>query len=409
MESLFEVRIDSLAYGGDGVGRLPDGRVAFVPYTIPGEMVRVKVVEEKAHHTRAESIDILEPSSERVHPRCVHFGTCGGCHYQQMSYSAQLSAKAGILREQLTRIGDLKDIPEIKIVPAPVPWYYRNHLQFHQTGEGRLGFQRAHSHQTFAIKECHLPESGINRLWPQLEIEPLTGIQRISLRQGMDDDLMIILDGSSPDELDFEVENLSISVVRVDPSGSTVLAGSDHLIMEVLGRKFKVSASSFFQVNTSQAGAMVNLLLEQLPLDKHMTILDVYSGVGLFSAFLAEKVNRLVGVEISPEACGDFETNLDEFDHVELYEAAAENVLSNVQFHPQVIVMDPPRTGLGRKTVEGIVNQGASTLAYISCDPATLARDGKQLTSAGYTIKQLTVIDMFPQTFHIESMSVWEK
>ena len=154
---------------------------------------------------------------------------------------------------------------------------------------------------------------------------------------------------------------------------------------------------------------MLNHLLHELHLDATMTVLDVYSGVGLFSAFLAPQVKRLVGIEISAEACDDFTTNLDEFDNVELYEAPAEEVLGQVELKPDVIVMDPPRAGLGWKTVEIILAQGAQTLVYVSCDPATLARDGKQLTAGGYSLKRITLIDMFPQTFHIESISLWEK
>lgn len=409
MQNLVELRIDRLAYGGDAVGKLPDGRVVFVPYAIPGEIVHVKVVEDKAHHARAELVEVLESSPERVLPRCQHYGTCGGCHYQHMSYPSQVKAKAGILREQMERIGGLKDIPEIVSIDAPDPWNYRNHIQFHLTREGKLGFQKARSNQTFAIQECHLPEAGINRIWPQIEIEPMQGLVQVSLRQGADEELMIVLESASPEALDFSIEDLTISVVQVDPAGTVVLAGSDHVEMEILDKRFKVSAASFFQVNNRQAQTMVKYLLDELLLDETMTVMDMYSGVGLFSAFLAPNVKRLVGIEISPEACEDFTTNLVEFDNVELYQAAAEQVVGSVDLKPDVIIMDPPRAGLGGKTVEGLIAVAAKTLVYVSCDPATLARDGKQLTAGGYSLKRMTLIDMFPQTFHIESISTWEK
>jgi len=403
------VNVDALAYGGDGIGRLPDGRVVFIPFTIPGELVRATIVEEKARHARGDLLEVLEGSPHRVQARCKHYGLCGGCHYQHMSYDRQLDAKVQILKEQLVRLGGFKAIPEIEIVPAPEPWNYRNHIQFHLTHDGRLGYQKAGSNQAFAIQECHLPEAGINHLWPQIEIEPLAGLEQVSLRQGADDELMIVLESNIAEALEFSIEDLAVSVVQVDPSGSLVLAGSDHIFMKVLGRQFRVSASSFFQVSTLQAQAMVKLLLNQISMNESQTILDVYSGVGLYSAFLAPRVRRLVGIEISPQACEDFTDNLDEFDHVELYEAGAEEVLGAVAFTPHVIVMDPPRTGLGVKVVEGVLAQEAKTLAYISCDPATLARDAKQLAMGGYCLNKLTLIDMFPQTYHIESLSVWEK
>jgi 23S rRNA (uracil1939-C5)-methyltransferase len=272
-----------------------------------------------------------------------------------------------------------------------------------------LGFQKARSNQPFAICECHLPEVAINQLWPQIEIEPIPGLERVSLRLGADEDMMLILESSDPQAVDFSIEDLAISAVQVGPLGSMVLAGSDHIVMEVLGKRFKVSANSFFQVNTLQADALVRHIIGYLSPKEDMTVLDLYSGVGLFSAFLAPKVKRLVGIEISPEACEDFVTNLDEYDHVELYEAPVEDMLTRINFAPDLIVMDPPRAGLGEKTVEGVLAQGAAHLVYISCDPATLARDSKQLVAGGYSLMGVTLFDMFPQTYHIESISFWEK
>ncbi len=149
--------------------------------------------------------------------------------------------------------------------------------------------------------------------------------------------------------------------------------------------------------------------MANVALNETMTVVDVYCGVGLFSAFLASKVKHLVGVELSTEACEDFTINLEEYEQVSLYEAPADDVLNSIHFNPDVIVMDPPREGLGIYTVDGIVSQDASNLVYISCDPATLARDAKRIRSSGYKLMKLALFDMFPQTFHIESISYWEK
>ncbi len=409
MTNTFDVRIDNPAYGGDGVGRLPDGRVVFVPYTIPGELVKVRLVEEKARHATAALVEVLEPSPDRVIPRCPHFSTCGGCHYQHVNYPAQLNAKAGILKEQLERIGGLRGIPDVEMHTSPEPWNYRNTIQFHITPEGKLGFQKARSNQPFAIRECHLPMESINRIWPQIEVEPIPSLERMSLRVGMDEEVMLILESSDPQAMEFSVEDLPVSIVRVGGYGSLILAGSDYIIMEVLGRPYKVSANSFFQVNQYQAHAMVTHIIDHLPITSEMTIVDAYCGVGLFSAFLAPKVKRLVGIEVSPSACEDFSSNLDEFEQVELYEAPVEDVLGSVMFNADMIILDPPRAGLGAKTIERVLGQGATHLTYVSCDPATLARDGKQLAAGGYSLSSLALFDMFPQTYHIESISLWEK
>lgn len=405
----FDVRIESLAYGGDALGRLSDGRVVFVPYAIPGELVKLRVVEEKTHHATATLVEVLEPSPERVTPRCHHFSLCGGCHYQHLHYPAQVKAKADILREQLERIGGFRGITTVEMYASPEPWNYRNTIQFHITPEGKLGFQKARSNHPFPIRECHLPEVAINRIWPQIEVEPIPGLKRVSLRVGMDDEMMLILESSDPQAMEFSIEDLAVSIVQVGGYSSMILAGSDYIVMEVKGRQFKLSADSFFQVNRLQAVEMIKYLDCHLPISNNMTVVDAYCGVGLFSAFLAPQVKRLVGIELSSSACEDFITNLDEFDHVELYEAPVEEVLGSIKFHADIIILDPPRAGLGVKTVEGILAQGAAHLAYISCDPATLARDGRQLVAGGYSLSNIALFDMFPHTYHIESISLWDK
>lgn len=410
MDDSFDIRIDRLVYGGDGFGRLPDGRAVFVPFSLAGETIRLKLIEEKARYAKATLIEVLEPSPKRISARCSHFCQCGGCHYQHMNYADQLNVKKTILLEQLERIGGMKELPDLEVIASPDScWNYRNYVQFHLTQQGKPGFQKMHSNQTFAIRECHLPEASINRVWPQIEIEPIPGLERMSLRTGVNDDVMLILESSNPQPLEFNIEEEALSVVYKGPSGSLVQAGSDHIVMEVMGRRFRVSAASFFQVNTIQAEAMVKHILSNLSIDDGMTLLDVYCGVGLFSAFLAERVKLLVGIESSPEACTDFITNLDEYDNVSLYEDKAENVLESVNFNPDVILMDPPREGLGIKAVDGLLAQGGSQLVYASCDPATLARDAKRLVNGGYSMMKIALIDMFPQTFHIESISYWEK
>jgi 23S rRNA (uracil1939-C5)-methyltransferase len=409
MPDTLDVRPLSLVYGGDAFGRLPDGRAVFVPFALPGELVRVHLVEQKRGHARAELLEVLEPSPDRITPRCPHYTVCGGCHYQHLAYPAQLVAKTAILAEQLRRLGGLVEVPIQPTVPSPQPWNYRNHIQFHLTAEGRLGFQRAGSERVVPIQECHLPEPLINQVWPQIELEPLPGVERLSLRAGADDELLLVFESSNPEPFEFSVEELPVSAVHLGPGGTLVLAGSDSLVIEVLGRPFQVSAGSFFQVNTPQAEAMLRHVLELVGAGPFQTLLDVYCGVGLFSAFLAPRASRLVGIELSPSACVDFATNLDEFDRVELYEAEAEIVLGSVDFHPDLILVDPPRAGLGQAALDGLLAQQAPRLVYISCDPATLARDSQRLVAGGYHLVSLTPFDLFPQTYHIESISLWER
>lgn len=403
-----ELQLESLAYGGEAFGRLPDGRAAFISLALPGERVRARVVEEKTGFVRAELEQVLIPSAERVAPRCVHFGACGGCHYQHMPYEAQLQAKQAILHEQLTRIGGLVD-PPVQPVVGGEPWQYRNHVQFHLDGQGHLGYMPRRSGLPFAIRECYLPEPALSQAWPQLEFDAQAGIQRVGLRLGAGEDVQLILEGDEQNLPEVSVEELPFSVVHLSHTGAVVLAGSDFVVMEVLGRVFRVSAGSFFQVNTAIAEKMVTRVLELVAPVAADTVLELYSGVGLFSAVLAPHVLRLAAVESSEPACTDFEVNLEEFDNVELYQAPVELALPAISIQPQAVLVDPPRAGLERRVIDRLVELAAPRLVYVSCDPATLARDARRLERGGYKLRSVTPYDMFPQTYHIESISLWEK
>ncbi|MCL4562520.1 MAG: class I SAM-dependent RNA methyltransferase [Chloroflexi bacterium] len=403
----YEIDLTALAFGGDSLGRLPDGRAVFVPFGLPGERVRIRLVEEKRAYARGELLEVLEPSSRRIAARCPHFGECGGCHYQNLAYEDQLDAKTEILRDVLARVGGLSSPPIRPIVPAPQPWNYRNHVQFHLSAEGRLGYQAQNSHRVVPIRECHLPEGALNEVWPRLEVEPLPGLERVSLRLGQEEGVQLILESSDPQPPEFSVD-FPLSAVHLSPAGSMVLAGDEQVYLSVRDRTFCVSPGSFFQVNTLQAEAMVAHLLELLPLTSTATVIDVYCGVGLFSAFIAPRVGRLMGVELSQAACEDFAANLDEFDNVELYQGAAEDVLPALQVRADGMVVDPPRSGLDPRALDAIAAMQPPVLVYVSCDPSTLARDAKRLLAKGYTLEQVTPFDLFPQTYHIESISLFK-
>ncbi|HMD13201.1 MAG TPA: TRAM domain-containing protein, partial [Bacteroidota bacterium] len=330
-----------MTYGGDAIGRLDDGRAVFIPFGLPGERVRVRLTEEKRGFARGELVKVLDASPERIIPRCRHFGQCGGCHYQHMPYEMQLKVKADTLRDQLQRIGRIENPPVRPTVAGPSPWNYRNHIQFHLNDNAELGFQASASNQVIPISECYLPETAIHSLWKQLEFEADSGIKRLSLRSGTDDDLMLILESDSHETPEIEIE-ADISVVHIFEGHAVVLAGNDHITIKVLDREFHISSNSFFQVNTSMAEKMVSHLLDRLTISQ-ATMLDVYCGVGLFSAFLAPMCNRLIGIESSPSACDDFTINLDQFNNVELYEDLAENVLPALKVEPTFILVDPPR------------------------------------------------------------------
>ncbi|NOH01249.1 MAG: class I SAM-dependent RNA methyltransferase [Chloroflexi bacterium] len=442
----YEITLDKLTYGGEAMGRLQDGRAVFVPFGLPGETVRIRLTEDKKNFARGEILQILQSSSDRIEPKCKHFHrpplpkgeglgvrACGGCHYQHLPYEKQLLVKADILRDQLQRIGKIENPPVQPTVASPEQWNYRNHVQFHLTDDGKIGYvfhsplpvgeglgdvlslsKQVRDHVR-AIEECHLPEPAIQDFWRELQFESKMNLERVSLRSGMDDDLMLILESNTEETPELEIE-ADISVVHIYEDHPVVIAGSDSLTIQILGKNFRVSAPSFFQVNTRMAEKMVEHLQIQLsnyPITNYpTTLLDLYCGVGLFSKFFAPKFTKVIGIESSPSACDDFVFNLDEFENVELYEGAVEEILpalvGQIANLPYMIA-DPPRAGIDKHALDAILQINPQVIAYISCDPSTLARDAARLIKGGYTLQQVTPFDLFPQTYHIESISIFER
>ena len=412
MSDIQEVQLTTWAYGGEAMGRLADGRAVFVPLALPGERARIRITEDRPRYARGEVVALLEAAADRVTPRCPLYGHCGGCHYQHVDYAAQLAAKTAIVRDQLVRIGKFPDPPVAPAVPSPQVWGYRNHIQLHLSPEGELGFRAARSAEIVPVADCLLAAQPLRDLLPRLTLEAGTGVSRVHLRVGAGDEVLLWLRGETPRPPAFAVD-FPLSAVYTNPAGeSFVLAGRGFLPMEVRGKVFRVSAESFFQVNLPVAEAIIEHLLAHLPLTPRTRLLELYSGVGLFTAFLAPQVGELAAVESSPTACYDFGINLDACDHVALYEAPAAMALEYLAaqgFHPDVVVLDPPRSGLSRAALDGLMALAPAVIAYVSCDPATLARDGHRMARRGYRLVRVTPFDMFPQTYHIETVSLWER
>jgi 23S rRNA (uracil1939-C5)-methyltransferase len=415
MDTTFELELTGHAYGGEAIGRAADGRMVFVPYAIPGERVRVTPSDVHQHWARARLAEILKPSPDRTTPRCKHFGVCGGCHYQHMTYPAQLAAKADIVRAQLERLGKFHNPPVMPPIASPSPWNTRNNLRFQLGDRGRLSFVGAGALAADAasiplvpIEECHLPEPALDELWRRLELEDVPGLEEVSVRLGAHDQRMVVLHATSPADVEMTLD-LPTSVVWVDPQSAQVLAGDGFYSVEVMHRTFRVSALSFFQVHTQLSQELVRLCLDGLQMGAGEVAFDLYAGVGLFSAFLAEAGGSIVAVEQSPWACADFEVNLEEFDGVDLYQASVEASLVSIPRKPAAVVVDPPRAGLGKQVIRELLDREPARIVYVSCDPATLARDARMLADGGYAFERVTPIDMFPQTYHIETVSVWRR
>lgn len=402
-----QVKVGNPMYGGNFLSRL-NGKAVFVPFTLPGELVKISPLVEQKNYTIAELTEVSTPSPNRILPVCPVYGSCGGCHYQHVDPKTQKEIKTAIFTEQLTKIGKLVEPRVLPILSNDAVLGYRNNIQFTPNEKGKLAFVgREPDYPLVEVQNCPIAAPGLNKVASTLEFDPDMMIDRVSIREGSDG-IMVIL-GSELIELPEIAVEGDYSVVHVTEDDSVVIAGNDHILIDVLERSFKVSAGSFFQVNTAMAEVMVKTVLDAADIRPTDTVFDVYCGVGLFSAFIAPLATKLICIEESPSACEDFVVNLDQFDNVELYEADAGEALPNIDQKADVVIIDPPRAGIDKKVLDRIVELSPRKIVYVSCDPSTLARDVSRFTAAGYHLEYAQPLDMFPNTYHIEAVALMIK
>ncbi|MBE0685259.1 MAG: class I SAM-dependent RNA methyltransferase, partial [Anaerolineaceae bacterium] len=399
------VKIEKPVYGGEFLARLPDHRPVFVPFVLPDEIAMVQVTQDKKGYARASLINVVEPSKKRIYPPCKYFSQCGGCHYQHMDYDDQLKLKHQVVLEQFSRVPGFNEQILKNIVASPNQLHYRNNVQFSINENGKLGFQAFGSNQIVPIDECLLAGDQIIQSWKMLDLEQFPGLKRIHIREGLQEEIMLILESDNFLEIPSLELDVPVSVVHLSEVGKIVMAGEDHLIYQVKDQFFHVSAESFFQVNTTQAEKMIDLVCEYLPI-KGKTFLELYCGVGLFTRFLADRYELIYAVEESTSACNDFAINMDEYDHINLYMGSVKEIVPHLEIQPESILLDPPRSGIDPSTLESILAFKAPKIVYVSCDVSTLSRDLRRLLEGGYQLVDITPFDMFPQTFHIECVAL---
>ncbi len=403
---MITLHLTGIAHGGTAVGRY-GGKVVFVPYALPGETVRAEIVEDHPRYARARPVEIVEPSPERMGPPCPYFGPegCGGCHLQHVAYPAQLRLKAQVVAEQLARIGGISDPPVLPTLPDPTGWAYRNQARFHPAPSGGLGFCLEDRRDVVPIEECLILHPALSELYDALDLD-LPDLSALTLRAGVaTGDRMLILETAGDEPPELEVD-LPLSCVLLTSDGVPVpLIGQGYITERVAGYTYRISAPSFFQANTAQAERLVSLVLEYLALEGREVVLDGYCGVGLFTLPLAQRAGLVVAVEVAPYAVDDLLVNAADLENVEVVEGPVEAVLGDRAERLDAAVVDPPRTGLSPEALEGLLAARPARLVYVSCDPATLARDARRLTAAGYRLEAVQPVDMFPQTYHVESVA----
>ncbi len=406
-EDTFELELDEMVHGGQALGRHA-GRVIFTRYTIPGEVILARITDDRERFAFAEGVTLLTPSPHRIQPRCPHFGPgrCGGCHFQHIEYDAQPLFKRDVVVDQLVRIGGYEDPLVHPTIPSPNPWEYRVHATFHANADGQLCFVGTDGETLIPIEECHIVRPELMEMVTQLSLEDIPDLDRVRLQVGSDpDDRMVVIGTRSDDAPELEVD-LPVSVNFLLSDNEPVnLIGSSNTSYTVRGRQFRVTAGGFFQVNPAQAETLINLVLDRLNLRGTETVLDLYAGVGLFTAFIAERASLVTAIESYPPAMTDADVNLGDLDNVDLIEGAVEDVLPLLSERYDAVVLDPPRTGVDPGALDVIAALEPPHIVYVSCEPSTLARDAKRLARKGYRLRDVQPVDMFPQTFHIECVA----
>ncbi len=430
-----KLQIEKAVYGGAGLAHQTEGadagKAVFVPFTLPGEIVEAHALEQKNTFGEASLIQVLNASKDRTQPACAHFGQCGGCHYQHATYSAQLQMKSALLRETLERAG-LTALPAIE-THTDEPWAYRNRTRFRigeLSGTTRIGYNRRGSNDFLAIHECPISSPLLVRAAQALlrarEGDPsaarwLRSATEVELFTSGDEKTLQMTLFVSKQQSNFTAlcEKLQHLVPELTGAGAILQAeagpqrrakkpqplaswGADGLSYAAAGERYWVSRGGFFQVNRFLIEKFVQLVAD----GRHGSLVwDLFAGVGLFSRALARGFRQVVAVEA---AANDL-TNSFKGPGQRAVQATTVEFLRGAvvqRDRPDLIVMDPPRAGVGAEVCSLLARVSAPEIIYVSCDPVTLARDLKLLVESGYKLAELNLVDMFPQTFHLETIAV---
>jgi 23S rRNA (uracil1939-C5)-methyltransferase len=393
------LRFEKLVYGGDALAR-HDGQVVLAPFVLPDELAEVETRRAKGDLLKGSAASVIEASPHRVKPACEYFGNCGGCHYQHATYEYQLQQKQAILRETLKRLGGLDYESEIHTISGE-PWGYRNRIQLHFDQHLRMGFRRAESHEICPIKRCPISSPKLN--------EVIAIFHQAVARREWPDFLRSLEVFTNETDIQLHiVESNRPVAARFFTWCAEILPGfvPGSLEYSAAGHRFRISRGSFFQVNRYLVDALVDEVVGKVDGEpaKSGTAIDLYAGVGLFSLPLAARFERVIAVERGGTATRDLEWNASQLNtNVQAIQSATEDYLRGVTATPDRIMADPPRAGLGKEATEQLLRIEAPRLVIVSCDPATLARDLK-LLQAKYSIERMTLVDLFPQTFHFETV-----
>jgi 23S rRNA (uracil1939-C5)-methyltransferase len=398
---MIELHPHAIAHGGEAVARR-DGKAHFVAGAMPGEVVSGTIEEDRGSWARVALVEIIEPAAGRREPPCPHAATCGGCQWQFASDELQRGWKRDTVTSQLVHLGRVVN-PIVHDVIAPGPEFgYRNRMDFHVIG-GKPGLMRARSNDIVPLHTCLILHEALQPLFQNLG--DLTGLTHITLRAGTrTGDVVAIVEGDPPPH----VGDWNVPVAIRTDGALQNLVGEPSLSEIVDGTRFSIPIDGFFQNNTLGADALVTAVRDAAEVGDGDTVLDGYCGVGLFGATVGRDAARVLGIESSPSAVHHARENLSEagVDHNVINGSFTRDIESFEEYW-NVAIVDPPRKGLGKKGVDAVTSAGPRRIVYVSCDPASLARDTQTLAEYGYSFVEATPIDLFPQTYHVETVATF--
>ena len=438
----YNIQIDGLGSSGEGVGRL-DGFTIFVDGALPEEYIEVKITKVKSNYAIGNLESIIQPSPYRISSPCSIADRCGGCQIQQMDYQKQLEYKQQLVRDNIERIGKLKDVIIHPTIGMKNPFNYRNKAQFPigiKDGKAILGFYAKRSHKIVAHHNCLIQHPVNNKITPIVkeyidennvsiyDEENHQGLLRhLVTRVGfITGEIMVILVANGKNlpnikdlikRLTNEAPEIVSIYININKGKTNVVLGRENKLIygkekieDYIGDiKFKISPLSFYQVNPIQTEVLYEKALEYADLQGNETVYDAYCGIGTISLFLAQRAKKVIGIEVIPEAIEDARENarINKINNVAFHVGKAEEIMPQLFREGEkadLVVVDPPRKGCDRKLLDTIIQMKAKKMVYVSCNPSTLARDLNYLEKGGFTVKEIQPVDLFPHTGHVESI-----
>ncbi len=410
MTNILTLKLTGIAHGGEALCALGD-RIIFVAYALPGETVRVEVVEEHKRWSRGKLIEIIEPSPHRIAPPCPHFGPdrCGGCQWQHIERSAQLDYKERIVRDQLQRVGGINKPLVRPAVNADPEWGYRTQMLFYPTGSGSLGLRQLQSYDVRPIDQCPILHPSLAALYDDFNVE-WDGLRSVDFRVGVSSDQRLIAlrtRGNEAPELEVDVP-VAIALERSNGAVQPLI-GDPWTFETIAGQEYRFSLGARYAFNPLATEVMLNVVEAYLQPRPGRTLMDVYCGAGLFSRGFAHKCSLVIGIDDDAVAIEDCAFNCQHLDNVLLHEGEPPKVMRLLHDPVDLAIVTPPAEGIGHRVAQNLARMGAKRAVCVSHNPAVLARDIEQWQRAGYRFMEATPIDIAPQTYYMTTVALFTR